>query len=130
MVISNLIMRLIFKQAMAMLFGAIIMIQILAHLPLADMADLPASAAESFEIMQGIVSFDYFQPTEFITVDFTETPPWSERFDILDYGSINFVEGMGSIIVFFTVQILYGITSVFFACFGFGCCSKRIKEFF
>ena len=76
------------------------MIQILAHLPLAEMADLPATAAESFEIMQEVVSFDYFQPTEFVSVDFTETSPWSEKFDTLGYGSINFVEGMGSILVF------------------------------
>ena len=42
-----------------MLFGAIIMIQILAHLPLADIV-LPANALEKFEVMIGFVSFDYF----------------------------------------------------------------------
>lgn len=93
-------MRTIFKQAMAMLFGSIIMIQILAHLPMADMAELPATAQESFTIMQDVVSFDYFQPTSYVEIDFTEMPSWNEGFESIGYDSINFVEGMGSILVF------------------------------
>ena len=42
-VIFNLIIRTVFKSAMSALFGSIIMIQILAHLPLADVI-LPANA--------------------------------------------------------------------------------------
>lgn len=58
-VILNLILKTLFSQAMTMLFGAIIMVQILAHLPLADIV-LPANALEVFEVMIGFVSFDYF----------------------------------------------------------------------
>ena len=59
-----------------MLFGAIIMIQILAHLPLADIV-LPANALQKFEVMIGFVSFDYFSPTEYIDMGFTEMPYWT-----------------------------------------------------
>ena len=128
-VIGNLLTRTIFNQAMQILFGAIVMIQILAHLPLAQMAELPATASESFEIMQSIVSFDYFQPTDYITIDFTETAPWSEKFDTLGYGSINFVDGMGSILVFCIILVLYAIITAIFSCFGCPCCCRRAKSF-
>lgn len=57
--IGNLIFSLLLKQTMAMLFGSIVVIQILAHLPLADIY-LPANAQQQFDIMISIVSFDYF----------------------------------------------------------------------
>lgn len=44
-VIANLVLSQIFKQVMNMLLGSIIMIQILAHLPLADI-NLPANALQ------------------------------------------------------------------------------------
>ena len=84
---------------MAMLFGSIVVIQILAHLPLADIY-LPANAHQQFDLMISFVSFDYFQPSEYINFGFSEMPSWSERFEWLGYDSINFVEGMGSIIIF------------------------------
>ena len=59
--------------------------------------------------MIGIVSFDYFQPTDYVDIGFTEMPFWSEKFDWLGYGSINFVEGMGSILIFAFFQILIGL---------------------
>ena len=90
---------------MAMVFGSIITLQILAHLPLADIM-LPANALESFDILIGVVSFDYFSPTEYIEFNFTEMPPWSDNFDWIGYGSINFVDGMGSITVFAFILIL------------------------
>ncbi len=58
-VLANLLLKMVFKQAMSMMFSSIIMIQILAHLPLADIT-LPANALQTFDIMIGIVSFDYF----------------------------------------------------------------------
>ena len=50
--------------------------------------------------MVGIVSFDYFQPTDYIDLNFTETPAYTENFEMLGYESLNFVEGLGSIIIF------------------------------
>ena len=116
---------------MAMLFGSIIMIQILAHLPLAEMAKIPASALESFEIMQSVVSFDYFQPTSYIEVDFTEMDPWTENFAELGYDSINFVEGMGSIIIFCSWQVIYAIITILFYVMNCNrCCCNKAKSYF
>ena len=104
---------------MGMLLGSIIMLQILAHMPLSDIY-IPANARQQFDIMIGVVSFDYFQPTEYIDMGFTDMPAWSDGFDWLGYGSINFVDGMGSIIIFAFVQIMFIILALFlkFA----GCC--------
>ena len=74
---------------------------------------IPANAKQQFDIMIGVVSFDYFQPTEYIDMGFTDMPAWSERFDWLGYGSINFVDGMGSIIIFAFAQILFIILALF-----------------
>lgn len=112
---------------MNMLFGSIILIQILAHLPLADIW-LPANAHQQFDLMIGVVSFDYFSPTEYIDAGFSEMPSWSENFEWLGYESINFVEGMGSIIIFaawFLIQIIVSLVAL-----RLSCCCKRFKKCF
>ena len=59
LVVTNFILRVVFKQALAMLLSSIISIQILAHFALADIF-LPANAKQSFDIMVSAVSFDFF----------------------------------------------------------------------
>ena len=98
-VLINLLLKTVFAQAITMLFSSIIMVQILAHLPLADVV-LPANALEMFDIMISIVSFDYFAPTDYFDFGFSEMPPWSPNFEWLKYESINFCDGMGSILIF------------------------------
>ena len=75
-VILNFVLAFVFKNIMNMLLGSIIIFQILAHLPIADLI-LPANALEKFEIMIDIVSLDVFSPTEYIDLGMTETDPWS-----------------------------------------------------
>ena len=84
--------------AAQLLLESVIMIQILAHLPLAGIL-LPANAWQAFDLIIGIVSFDYFQPMEYLDIYLTEMPSWSESFEWLGYESINFLEGIGSIIL-------------------------------
>lgn len=127
-VLLNLILRMVFAQAMAMLFSSIIMVQILAHLPLADVM-LPANALEVFDIMIGIVSFDYFQPTEYFDFGFSEMPPWSTNFEWLGYGSISFVDGMGSILVFAIIQILTFLIVIFVVTMKIRCHRKCQSAF-
>ena len=62
---------------------------------------------QAFAIMVGIVSFDYFPIFDHWDVGFTETEPWSERFEWLGYESLNFLDGMGSISVFALIVILH-----------------------
>ena len=66
-------------------------------MPLADMI-LPAIAFEKFEIMIEVVSFDFFSITEYYDIGLTETESWSQNFEFLRYETVNFIEGMGSIL--------------------------------
>ena len=112
-----------------MLFGAILMIQLLAHLPLAAI-DLSSGALETFDIMISVVSFDYFSPTEYYEVDFTETDAYSESFATLGYESSNFVEGMGSIIIFAFIQIIMVLLTLITIMFAIRCPLKWCKSNF
>ena len=59
-----------------MLVTSIVQIQILAYLSLSDI-NIPASALEGFKILIEIVSFDFFEPFEYLDVGFTSTESWS-----------------------------------------------------
>ena len=98
------------------------MIQILAHLPLASNLVLPANALQTFDIMVGVVSFDFFQPSEFVDFGFTEVPPWSPSFSFLGYDSVNFVEGMGSIMVFAFILVLNILLALLLVILKVKCC--------
>ena len=58
-ILGKLGLKFFFKQSMNMLFSSIIVLQIISHLPLAEI-NLPANALQQFNIMIEIVSFDYF----------------------------------------------------------------------
>ena len=60
--------------------------------------------------MVQVVSFDYFPLTDVVDLGFTPTDPWSINFEYLDYQSINFIEGLGSITIFMWLGTLYLIT--------------------
>ena len=62
--------------------------------------------------MIGVVSFDFFQPTAYVDLGFTETQPWSTNFEWLGYDSLNFMLLMGSVFYFtgwFLVHFLLAI---------------------
>ena len=54
-----------------------------------------------------IVSFDYFPLTDIIDFGFTETEPWSDKFEHLGYETINFIEDMGSIMLSIWIGFVY-----------------------
>ena len=95
-------------ESLNLIFGSILEFQILAHMPLNDI-HLPANSYQYFEMMIKIVSFDYFPIHEYIDFGFLETEAWSENFAWLDYDSINFIEGMGSINLFVWLIMLQAI---------------------
>lgn len=51
-------------------------------------------------------------------------PPYSPNFDWLGYGSINFVDGMGSILVFAIFQIFALLLAIGIAALKVKCCLK------
>ena len=113
LVIVNFIASLILKSTLQLIIGSIVVIQILAHLPLADVV-LPANALQQFDIMIQVVSFDFFSLTDYIDFGFTLTPTWSERFEWIGYSSVNFFENMGSILVFGFFNLLLILLSAIF----------------
>ena len=76
-----------------MVFGSIMVVQILAHLPLTDV-QMPANLLEMFQILISIVSFDYFAPFDYVEVKFTELWFWSPNFEWLGYDSVQFLLGL------------------------------------
>ena len=67
---------------------------------------MPANALQNFQIIIDIVSFDFLSPYEIVDPGFTETEAFSPNFDWLGYGSRNFLENIGSIIMFAALLIL------------------------
>ena len=68
---------------------------------------LPAKTIQFFYILVSIVSFDYFPLTDHFDLGFTETEPWSDKFVLLQYETINFIEGMGSIMILMWLGFIY-----------------------
>ena len=67
-----------------------------------------------FDIMIQFVSFDFFSPAVYIDFGFSATPAWTERFAWVGYNSVNFVENMGSILVFALLQVILILVSLVF----------------
>ena len=88
-----------------MIYGSILAVQILAHLPLTDI-QMPANVLQVFQVTIGITSFDYFAPFEYLDADFNETWSWSSSFEWVGYDSVNFLPALGSIVIFYCLQIL------------------------
>ena len=61
-------------------WGSVNSIQIVAHLPLFNF-HLPASCYGLFADLITITSFDFFEPTEFVDLNLTETEPYDAKFD-------------------------------------------------
>ena len=105
-------------------------LQILAHYSLANV-NLPANALQAFDLMIQIVSFDYFEFTDVIDLKFSPTEPWSIPFDNLDYGSINFLESLGSIAFYIWIGFLYVLSVILLWLFRIKCkCSKTLSKAF
>ena len=109
-IFAELVVAVLFNNIMNRLLGSIIVFQILAHMPLADII-LPANAFEKFEIMVDVVSFDFFAITEYIDIGLTETEPWSQNFEFLRYETVNFIEGMGSILPVGLITLIIAFAS-------------------
>ena len=76
--------------------------------------------------MIGVVSFDFFQPSAYIDFNFTEMPSWSTNFEWLGFDSINFIDCLGSIIIFAIFFILWFMIGLILLPMRFCCnCCKR-----
>lgn len=96
----------VFKFSLQTLFSSINSLQITAHLPLINIT-FSSSSYFIFDILISFVVFD-FLPMDLLHFGFTQTEHWSEQFSWLGYDSGNYVELMGSLIVFFLLIVLQG----------------------
>ena len=81
-------------------------LQVIAHLPLNNIP-LPVNAYFIFDVLVKVVSFDIFPIHEYFDMKFTPTEPWSQSFEWLDYGSVNFIESMGSATILLVCMMVY-----------------------
>ena len=105
------------------------MIQILAHLPLADI-HFSANVHQAFQFLISFVSFDFFPPYEYINVTFREVESWSPRFEWLGYDSIIFLEGLGSIFIFAVIVFILLLITLLFKLINISCPCRWLKEKF
>ena len=59
-----------------------------------------------------IVKLDFFEPFNYIEVDFTDMGAWSANFYWLGYDSINFIPGLGSIFILAVLQCFYNMIAL------------------
>lgn len=97
----------IMNNSLQIIFGQIIQLQILAHVPLTNL-ELSVEAMQRFDIMIQIVSFDYFPIHNYFPEGtFTETEPWAAEFATVGYETVNVVECLGSINLVIWFGVLY-----------------------
>ena len=79
---------------------------------------MPASALEGFKILIKIVSFDFFEPFEYLDVGFTSTDSWSPQFEWLGFGSSTFAELLGSLILVSLIHVVIICITIFLSTMG------------
>ena len=82
----------------------------------------------SFDILVSVVSFDYFPVADVFDLGFTPTPPFSKNFEYLDYESLNFVEGMGSILILMWIGTLQFLVLLFLVLCNIKIGNKRCRS--
>jgi len=96
--IGNVVFALAMQGSAQELMGSIGTFQLIVHLPLNEVS-YPPHVQTMFEQMIGVVQFDILALTDAFDIDvgpsFTETEPFSAKFDDLGYNSQNTYENLG-----------------------------------
>ena len=99
-ILLNLLISIVFAKLIGMLiFDQVIQLQIFAHLAMTALV-MPANVLQDFRIGVSIVSFDFFSPFDYIDVNFTLTEAITPNFEWMGYTTQNFLNNLGSIIIF------------------------------
>ena len=117
------------KMVFSLFFNSVLVIQILAHLPLADI-NMPVNVLQPFQIMISIASFDIFEPLKYINAGFTKLRPWSANFAWLSYDTIVFLLSLGSILIYVIVWAVIIVTSSVMSRLRSRLPCKAVKKFF
>ena len=83
---------------MQMMWGGINSMQIISHIPLANI-NLPQASLYLFSFISEVVSFEYLNPKDWVDSPFMETPPFRDEYDDLGYEDMIFLHNIGHISV-------------------------------
>ena len=86
---------------------------------------MPANVLQDFKLMVSMVSLDFFQPFNYIEAGFIETSALTPQFEWVGYGSLNFLENMGSIIIFAFLQVFLILVTAITGICNFNCRCRR-----
>jgi len=96
--IGNVVFALAMQGSLQNLWGSIGTLQLIVHLPLNEVS-YPPHVQTMFEQLIGVVQFDLLELTDAFDIEvgpsFTETEPYSAKFDYLGYNSKNTYENLG-----------------------------------
>ena len=84
---ANAWVSFLFGVSMQPLFDMIYSLQMIALIPYTNVP-LPANSMSLFQVLVAAVAFEYFKLYD---PGFTDTPPYSEKFDMYGTGSVNFL---------------------------------------
>ena len=124
-VAGNIVASLFLGYSASVLYSMINSLQITAHLPLNSIS-FTNNAMETFDFLISIVTFDYYEVADHIDFGFSESEAWTYRFEMLDYGSFNLIENLGSISIFIALNFLWILIAVMILLIGM-CVSCRLR---
>ena len=91
---------------------------------------MPYGSQVLFQIIAEVVSFDFFAPTDFITINFTETLPFGANYEGLGYDNLNCIENLGSILLIAILLIARQVfTALAYTIAHTSCCCKCSRRF-
>ena len=95
------------------LYDGILALQIISHIPLNNF-NLPGASLSFMKYLNQIVGFRKYDPYEYISVNFSITPPINSSFDWLGYSSMNFLENLSMVTFLFLFVVIRQIFGFLF----------------
>ena len=71
------------------LYNGLLSVQVVSHMPLLNV-NFPRSELDFMTYLNKIVSFHKYDPNDFIVTGFSDTPPFKDNFEWLQYNTSNF----------------------------------------
>ena len=113
MVVGNFILNLMMSSSLNMLWSMINTQQLIVLMPCFDI-QIPANVQMFFNQINKIASFDIVDLDPFINkvLNLNETEPFNDNFDAIGFGSMFFLNNMGSLLIGFVFYFI-GLIAMF-----------------
>lgn len=122
---SSLIANYGFGLSSQMLWGGINAMQVICVSALLQVT-LPGNTQPLYSYIQSLTSFDFYNPIDTLSkwFGFSETDPYSDNFDSLGFGSINYYDSMGGLIIIIASVTLFQVLAPLLQC-----CKKKTQPY-